>query len=118
MKRGNVRKFGRVRSKRKALHKALATALIEHGKIKTTAAKGKAVASYVEKLVTKSKNADVAVRRELSTGLGTKAVSTLTKNIAPLFADVKSGYTRITRLGRRTSDGSAMVMVEFTKSWK
>ena len=47
MKRGNVRKFGRVRSKRKALHKALATALIEHGKIKTTAAKGKAVASYV-----------------------------------------------------------------------
>lgn len=118
MKRGNIKKFARVRSQRKALYKGLATALIEHGKIKTTSTKGKSVASYVERLVAKSKTNNISTRREIAKALGPKAVFTLFNKIAPLFPDTKSGFMRITRVGQRMSDGSPMVILEFTKTWR
>ncbi len=114
MKRGNQRKFKRVRSQRVALYKSLATALIEHGKIQTTEAKGKSLARYVEGLVGHAKVDTIAKRRLLAKNLGPKAIGQLFKNIAPKFNDKKSGYTRVIKLGQRRSDGSPMVLVEFT----
>jgi large subunit ribosomal protein L17 len=112
MKRGNKKKFGRVRNQRKALYKALATALIERKKIKTTKTKAKALSPFTDKLITKAKKNDIASRRILSRYLGQKAVKILINDIGPQFKERKGGYTRITKLGRRLSDGSEMAIIE------
>ncbi|HAU07996.1 MAG: 50S ribosomal protein L17 [Candidatus Yanofskybacteria bacterium RIFOXYD1_FULL_44_17] len=114
MRRGKHRKFGRESIQRHALYKALATALIDHGRIKTTVAKAKTISSYVSKLVTKAKSNSVAAKREMAKDLGAKAIFKLFTEIAPKFKDHKGGYTRITKLGDRKSDAASMVFIEFT----
>lgn len=114
MHRGNIRKFGRVRNQRKALYKALATALIEHGKIKTISSKAKSLAKFTDKLVTKAKKGDLASGRLIRHYIGEKATKKLVTEIGPKFKDRNGGYTRVLRLGRRSSDGSEMSIVEFT----
>ena len=113
MKRGNKRKFGREKQQRKALFKALATALIDNGKIKTTEAKAKSLSVFIQKLVTKAKKGGLAVRRDLSSDIGVKAVKKLVDEIAPNYKERKGGYVRVVRLGRRMSDGSPMALIEF-----
>lgn len=115
MRRGKHRKFGREKNQRAALYKALATALIEHGKIKTTVAKSKSLSGYVEKLITTASKGDIASRRILSYNLGQKAVKKLSDEIGPKFKDKKGGYTRIIKLGQRKSDGAPMAQIEFTQ---
>lgn len=114
MRRGKQRKFGRKNKQRKALQKSLATALIDHGKIKTTSAKAKSLSSFADKLVTKAKKKDLASTKELLKTLHPKIVKKLTNEIAPRFADRNGGYTRIIRLGQRKSDGAEMSLIEFT----
>lgn len=114
MKRGNQRKFGRVVKGRKALYKALATALIDHGRIETTAAKAKSLAKFADKLVTKAKKGDVAARRLIRQDIGEKATKKLVDDIGPKFKDRNGGYTRVMKTGRRISDGSEMAIIEFT----
>ncbi|MDP3792995.1 MAG: 50S ribosomal protein L17 [bacterium] len=109
------RKFGRVKNQRKALYKALATALIEHGKIKTTSAKAKSLSKFTDKLVTKAKKGDLASGRLIRHYLGEKATKKLMTDIGPKFKDRKGGYTRVLRLGRRVSDGSEMSIIELVK---
>lgn len=115
MRRGMNRKFGRVKNQRKALYKALATALIEHGKIKTTSAKAKSLSKFTDKLVTKAKKGDLASGRLIRHYLGEKATKKLMTDIGPKFKDRKGGYTRVLRLGRRVSDGSEMSIIELVK---
>ena len=115
MRRGMNRKFGRVKNQRKALYKALATALIEHGKIKTTSAKAKSLSKFTDKLVTKAKKGDLASGRLIRHYLGEKATKKLMTDIGPKFKDRKGGYTRVLRLGRRISDGSEMSIIELVK---
>ena len=115
MKRGNKPKFGRVRSQRKALTKSLVTALITHGKIKTTKTKAKVLSSTADKMITMAKKQNLASRRILQSKLGVAAVDKLMKEITPRFNETRGGYTRVIRLERRKSDGSEMAIVEFTK---
>lgn len=115
MKRGKQPKFGREHVQREALMKALATALIEHGKIKTTVAKARAVTSYIAKLITQAKKRDLAARRMLLRNLGAKATNKLTTEIATDLKDRSGGYTRTLILGQRRSDGAPMAQVEFVK---
>ena len=112
MKRGNKRKFGRVRKVRTALIKSLATALIEHGRITTTVAKAKTLSSDVSKMITAAKKQTLASQRQLASKLGTKAVSKLMKDVAPQYKDRAGGYTRVIRLPRRNSDGAEMAIIE------
>ena len=113
MRRGNHRKFARERNQRKALYKALATALIEHGKVKTTVAKAKSLSQYTDKLVTKAKRGDLATRRQVRQNLGEKATHKLFSDIGPKFKERSGGYTKVLRLGRRVSDGAEMARIEF-----
>jgi len=116
MRRGNYRKFGRKSGQRQALYKSLATALIDHGKIKTTSAKAKSLSSFADKLVTTARKADISSRRELTRTFHPKTVTKLINEIAPRFSDKKGGYTRVIRLERRKSDGSQMAIIEWTTS--
>jgi len=115
MRRGKQRKFGRVSGQRVVLYRALSTALIEHGKIKTTQAKAKSLSSHIEKLVTLAKKQTLASRKLLLTHVGEKAVKKLMSEVSPQFESRSGGYTRITKLGQRRSDSAPMVIIEFTK---
>jgi large subunit ribosomal protein L17 len=100
---------------RKAFIKGLLTALIEHGRIKTTGARGKTLKSEADRLITRAKKGTLASRRILLRHVGPKAAAKMAKEIAPKFADRAGGYTRLVRLGRRLSDGSEVCIVEFVQ---
>ncbi|MBI2062209.1 MAG: 50S ribosomal protein L17 [Candidatus Yanofskybacteria bacterium] len=106
MRRGKQRKFGREAGQRKVLYRALATALIEHGKIKTSAAKAKSLTVYIAKLITTAKKQNLAARRLVLSQIGEKAARKLMSEIAPDFSSRSGGYTRILRLGQRRSDAA------------
>ena len=114
MRRGKIRKFGKVKRVREALYKSLATALIDHGKIKTTLAKAKSLSTFADKLITTAKKQNLAARRELAETFHPKTVKKLVDEVAPRFRDKKGGYTRVIRLGQRKSDGAEMALIEFT----
>ena len=114
MRHGNVnRKFGRKASQRKALLKSLGYSLVVKGKIKTTEAKAKEVRPFVEKLVTMGKKQTVASRRELESRIGKIAAKKIALTLSPSYMARKGGYTRITKMIRRGSDGAPMAVIEF-----
>ena len=115
MRRGKQRKFGRVSGQRTVLYRALTTALIEHGKIKTTEAKAKSLSGHMDKMVTIAKKQTLAGRRLLLGHIGEKAVKKLMAEVAPKFESRNGGYTRTVKLGQRRSDGAPMALIEFTK---
>ncbi len=111
----NVRKFGREKNARIALKRGLAESLIVHGRILTTEAKAKEIRPMVEKLVTRAKNPTLANRRVLLAGLynNESVVTKLISDIAPRYTERPGGYTRITKIVDRKSDGSPMAVIEF-----
>ncbi|HWA64352.1 MAG TPA: 50S ribosomal protein L17 [Candidatus Paceibacterota bacterium] len=115
MRRGNHRKFGRERNLRNALYKSLATALIDHGQIKTTEAKAKSLTKEIARLITLAKRQNLNARRELAAELGPKAVQKLMNQIAKDQVSRAGGYTRIIRLGQRKSDGAEMALIQLVK---
>lgn len=115
MRRGKQRKFGREAGQRAVLYRALSTALIEHGKIKTTQAKAKSLSGYIDKLITLAKKQTLAARRLLLAQVGEKAVKKLMAEVAPSMSSRNGGYTKTMKLGQRRSDSAPMVIIEFTK---
>jgi large subunit ribosomal protein L17 len=111
------RKFGRKKDVRNALMKSLAISLIRYEKIKTTEAKAKELRPMIEKMVTRAIDGGVATRRVLRSRLMNQNPETkkLVDEIAPRYKDVKGGYTRITKLPQRLSDGAKMAVIEFVK---
>lgn len=107
------RKFGRETDQRRALLKSLAGNLIVHGKIKTTEPKGKELKSFIEKLITKAKKADLSAKRLLAGRLGVLYSKRLVDVIAPKYKDRRGGYTRLIKVPTKRADASKMVLVEF-----
>ena len=92
----------------------MASSLILHKRITTTVAKAKALRSYVEPLVTKSKDDTTHNRRVVFSYLKNKeAVSELFRVIAPKVADRPGGYTRVLHVGFRQGDAAEMALIEF-----
>ena len=107
------KKLGRDSAHRKALYANLAGSLIEHGRIKTTAAKAKAVKPFAEQMITLGKRGDLAARRQAIAELRSQdVVHQLFADVAPRFADRPGGYTRIVKLGPRSGDAAEMVYLE------
>ncbi len=109
-----INHLGRKSGHRKALLSNMATSLILHKRITTTVAKAKALRSYVEPLVTKSKDDTTHNRRVVFSYLKNKeAVTELFRTIAPKVAERPGGYTRILHTGFRQGDGAEMALIEF-----
>ena len=107
------KKLGRDSAHRKALYSNLAGALIEHGRIKTTEAKAKAVKPIAEKMITLGRRGDLAARRQALAYLRSNdVVHKLFAEVAPRFADRPGGYSRIVKLGPRPGDAADMVYLE------
>jgi large subunit ribosomal protein L17 len=108
-----VNNLGRKSAHRKAMLANLASSLILHKRINTTVAKAKALRTYVEPLLTKSKEDTTHSRRTVFAYLKSKeAVHTLFKDVASKIADRPGGYTRILKTGTRLGDNADTCMIE------
>ncbi|MBI9038066.1 MAG: 50S ribosomal protein L17 [Bacteroidales bacterium] len=105
--------LSRTSSHRKAMLSNMASSLIIHKRINTTLAKAKALRSYVEPLITKSKDDSTNSRRVVFSYLQNKeAVSELFRDISVKIANRPGGYTRILKTGNRLGDNAEMCMIE------
>ena len=107
------RKLGRDSAHRKALYANLSSALIEHGRIRTTEAKAKEVRPIVEQMITLGRRGDLAAHRQVVAFLRSKSVAhKLFAEVAPRFADRPGGYTRVVKIGPRQGDSAPMAYLE------
>ena len=108
-----INHLGRKSGHRKAMLANLATSLIMHKRITTTVAKAKALRSYVEPLISKSKEDTTHSRRTVFSYLKNKeAVKELFGVVSAKIADRPGGYTRVLHLGFRQGDGADMALIE------
>ncbi len=109
-------RLGGSSSHQKALLANLATALFEHGRIKTTEPKARALRPYAEKLITHAKKGELHNRREVMKKIRDKdVVHTLFAEIGPFFADRNGGYTRIIKIENRKGDNAPMAVIELVR---
>ena len=93
--------------------RSLAQALLKEGKIRTTEEKAKALRPFVERIITHVRTGTPASRRLVKTRLGNDMnLSRLYKEIGPKYASRAGGYTRITKMTSRLSDGAKMAIIE------
>ncbi len=91
----------------------MASSLIKHKRITTTLAKAKALRTYVEPIITKSKNDTTHSRRVVFGYLQDKeTVTELFRDVAAKVANRPGGYTRIIKLNNRLGDNAEMALIE------
>ena len=112
------KKLSRTPSHRKALMRNLAKALLIHGKIRTTEVKAKVIRGVVEPLITLGLRNDLHSRRLAYRELNDHAlVKRLFDEIAPQFAGVQGGFTRVMKLALpRRGDNAPMAIIELTRT--
>ncbi|KGI67076.1 50S ribosomal protein L17 [Mycolicibacterium rufum] len=109
-------RLGGSSSHQKALLANLATSLFEHGRIKTTEPKARALRPYAEKLITHAKKGTLHNRREVMKKIRDKdVVHTLFAEIGPFYADRAGGYTRIIKVENRKGDNAPMAVIELVR---
>jgi large subunit ribosomal protein L17 len=117
------------------MYRNMATSLLEHGRIKTTDAKAKELRRVVEKLITLSRRVPPSV---LEAASGEEARTLTAKRLHAIrrarrvvkdrdvlqklfteysehFLDRPGGYTRITKIGRRSGDNAPMSIIELVE---
>lgn len=104
----------------------LGAALITHGRIETTLTKAKALRPFIEKVITKAKQAAAKTEKKdaihlrrlaLSSIRDENAVTKLFNETYKEFANRNGGYTRIYKLGQqRIGDAAEMALIEFVKA--
>ena len=88
---------------------------IKSGKMVTTEKRGKALKTYLETVVHKSRTDTTSNRNYLLKKLGSQAViKTLYSEIAPATSERKSGFVTLRRLHARLSDGAPMVEIKWS----
>ncbi len=109
-----MNKLQRTAEHRRSLLANLACSLIEHGRIRTTVAKAKALRPVAEKMVTLGKRGDLHARRQAVAFLRQKdAVKKLFDEVAEAAKERQGGYCRITKLGVRMTDSAPMAIIEW-----
>ena len=115
-KRVKGKKLNRNAAQRKALYRGLIVSLVEHGQIRTTLVKAKAVRPQIEKLITIARRGDLTARRRLLAVVPQKEiVSKMIDEIGPRFKNRPGGYLRIVKLGPRASDQTEMARLEWVE---
>lgn len=108
------RKLNRTSSHREAMFANMAVALVMHEQIKTTLPKAKELRPYIERLVTKAKQADLVTRRRIISKIKDKvAAEKLISILGKRYNDRAGGYTRIIKAGFRHGDMAAVAYIEF-----
>src|SRR2546423_13043711 len=101
------RKFGRSTAHRKAMSRNLVTALLDHGRMETTEAKGKELRRWVDRIIPTAKTDNVASRRAVDAVVERQEVSQrLFTKLMPRAKERPGGYSRVLEIGPRQGDGA------------
>ena len=112
-----TRKLGRTTDHRKAMLRGMVTYLFENGKVETTVTRAKEVRAMAEKMITIAKDNSLHARRQVLAYVSKEdVVKNLFDVIAPRYADVNGGYTRITKTGARRGDAAEMCIIELVET--
>lgn len=112
-----TRKLGRTTDHRKAMLRGMVTYLFENGKVETTVTRAKEVRAMAEKMITIAKDNSLHARRQVLAYVTKEdVVKNLFDVIAPRYADVNGGYTRITKTGVRRGDAAEMCIIELVET--
>src|SRR5258708_26521513 len=105
-------RLGGSSSHQKAILANLATSLFEHGRIKTTETKARALRPYAEKLITHAKKGTLHNRREVLKKIRDKdVVHSLFAEIGPFFSDRNGGHPRIIKLHDPQGDNAPKAVI-------
>lgn len=108
-----LKKLGRKSSHRNAMLRNMSISLLDHGRIKTTLAKAKALRPYFETIITDGREESLHNRRKVISKLGNVSAATkLVNEVAPKYKERNGGYTRIIKLGHRSGDAAPMAIIE------
>ena len=111
-----TRKLGRPTASRMAMLRAMVTFLLEKGRIETTVTRAKEVRAMTEKMIPSAKNPTLANKRLVFAFLTKEdGAKKLFDEIAPAYAEVNGGYTRIVKPGARRGDAAEMAIIELIK---
>lgn len=120
--------LGVTKEHRSALLANLGASLITKGRIKTTLAKARALRPFIEKIVTKAKQAAAVEKKDgkvqpralhlrrlaLAELRNEDAITLLFNEKVAQFANRAGGYTRIYKIGpQRLGDAAEMALIEF-----
>jgi large subunit ribosomal protein L17 len=117
--------LGVTREHRSAMLSNMAASLIIHGRIKTSVTKAKALRPFIEKVITKAKQAAAKTDKKDALHLrrlalrdvrDENAITALFNEKYKEFVNRNGGYTRIYKLGTRISDAAEMALIEFVKA--
>ncbi len=98
---------------RRAMFANMAVALAKHEQIKTTLPKAKELRPIFEKLVTKAKENNLHIRRQLLSFLrDEKMVEKMLTVLGPRYKERQGGYVRVLKAGFRFGDCAPMAIVE------
>ena len=112
-----TRKLGRTTDHRKAMLRGMVTYLFENGKVETTVTRAKEVRAMAEKMITIAKDNSLHARRQVLAYVTKEdVVKNLFDVIAPRYADVNGGYTRITKTGARRGDADRGCIIELVET--
>jgi large subunit ribosomal protein L17 len=112
--RARTTTFGLDSGPRKAMLRSLVSALVEHGRIKTTVSRAKELRRHIEPAITLGKDQTLHAQRLLMSRFPNEdTVHTIMKDLAPRFKNRAGGYTRILKLGARPGDNAPMAFIEF-----
>lgn len=101
---------------KEALLDSLVQGLLVHGQIHTTLARAKEAQRLADRLITLGKEGGIHARRRAFRVLQDRTlVKQLFADIAPRFADVAGGYTRVTRASFRRGDGAQQAVLAFSR---
>ena len=109
------RKFTKSKDQRRALFRSLSSSLILKERITTTEAKAKELKSFVEKSITRAKKDTIANRRLLNKDFSNKVIKKMFQELGSRYKSRAGGYTRITKISPRKSDGARMAVIELIK---
>lgn len=111
--RKGISKLNRTGTHRRAMLRNMATALFQHERIETTAAKAKALRPYAERLITLGKRGDLHSRRLAARHIQDRDVlKKLFDDLAGRFSERNGGYTRVLKTGTRRGDNAPTALIE------
>jgi large subunit ribosomal protein L17 len=111
------RKFGRTTDQRLKMLRNLTVSVLRYEKIRTTEAKGKEIRRFVDRMIDLGKDGSLAARRRALAWLPEpELVEKVFTDLSERYADRRSGFLRMTRVGDRVGDNAPMVQLELVPS--
>jgi len=107
------KKLGRTSAHRKALLRNMATSLLKHERIVTTAVKAREVGRLAERMITLGKRGTLHARRQTIAFIESgEVVKRIFSVYAERYRNRDGGYTRVIKLEPRSGDNAPMAIVE------